>query len=189
MNKRNDRENLSMRIRMLLAEKTETVVIAIDGMSGSGKSTLAEELHREFPDSNVFHTDDYFLRPQQRTKKRLEEIGGNVDYERFKLEILEHIHDRDGLTFSRYDCRTQTMGTPVFVAWRPLAIIEGSYSQHPYFGEMYDLRVFCEVSEEEQRARILKRNGEERLVRFLEEWIPKENAYFRKYKIKERKDC
>ena len=52
---------------------------------------------------------------------------------------------------------------------------------HPYFGDIYDLRVFMTVSKEEQRERIRKRNGEEKLQRFLGEWIPKEEAYFRKF--------
>ena len=68
--------------------------------------------------------------------------------------------------------------------WQPLVIIEGSYSHHPYFGDAYDLRVFLEVTPPEQRNRILKRNGEFMLERFVNEWIPKENAYFEKFGIK-----
>ena len=53
-------------------------------------------------------------------------------------------------------------------------------------GDVYDLRIFCEISEEEQCQRIRKRNGEVMWNRFVEEWIPKENAYFKKYKIREK---
>ena len=160
-------------------------VVAIDGMSGSGKTTLAEQLKKHFPQANVFHMDDYFLQPHQRTEERLAEVGGNVDYERFREEIIAHLQDREGVKCRVYDCGAQTLGEVVFVPWSPLVIVEGAYSQHPYFGNAYSLRVFCEVSEEEQVARILQRNGEEMLDRFVEEWIPKENAYFEKYKIKE----
>jgi hypothetical protein len=31
----------------------------------------------------LFHTDDFFLQPHQRTRERLESVGGNIDYERF----------------------------------------------------------------------------------------------------------
>lgn len=34
--------------------------------------------------------DDYFLQPFQRVPERLEEIGGNVDYERVKKKFLIH---------------------------------------------------------------------------------------------------
>ena len=38
-------------------------IVAIDGMSASGKTTLGKQLHEHFPDSNLFHMDDFFLRP------------------------------------------------------------------------------------------------------------------------------
>ena len=152
-------------------------------MSGSGKSSLAAELHEAFPESNLFHMDDYFLRPSQRTQERLSEVGGNVDYERFFEEIICHLKDKAGLTFQRYDCCSLTLCEKIHVPWKPLVIIEGSYSHHPYFGDAYDLRVFLEVSPQEQRERILKRNGAEMLKRFESEWIPKENAYFKKFEI------
>lgn len=168
------------------AERMKPFLVAIDGMSASGKTTLGNLLHMEFADSNLFHMDDYFLQPHQRTDKRLSEVGGNVDYERFMDEVVLHANDRDGLSFRKFDCQTQTLGPATYVPWRPLVIIEGAYSQHPYFGNIYDLCIFCEISKEEQKKRILKRNGPEKLDRFLNEWIPKENTYFKTYKIKEK---
>lgn len=167
-----------------LNESSKPYVIAIDGMSGSGKSTFASLLHKSFPESNVFHMDDYFLRPSQRTKERLDEVGGNIDYERFKEEILLHLDDRKGLSYRKYNCCTQELEDKTFISWKPVVIIEGSYSHHPYFDDAYDIKIFLEISPEEQRERILKRNGEIMLSRFETEWIPKENAYFEKFKIK-----
>lgn len=163
-------------------------VIAIDGMSGSGKSTFASLLHELFPESNLFHMDDYFLQPSQRTQARLNEVGGNVDYKRFYDEIVSNLRDDNGLSYRKYDCCTQTLGDFIHVPEKPLVIIEGSYSHHPYFKDAYDLRVFLDVSCEEQKERILKRNGEFMLSRFISEWIPKENAYFEKFEIKNAAD-
>jgi len=73
-----------------LLRKTITVIVAIDGNSGAGKTSLANQLQQIYP-ANVFHMDDFFLRPEQRTAARLQEIGGNVDYERFKVEVLDQI--------------------------------------------------------------------------------------------------
>ena len=73
-------------IDALLAEK-DFVIVAIDGKCASGKTTLAAEL-AEIYDCNVFHMDDFFLRPEQRTQQRFAESGGNVDYERFREEVL-----------------------------------------------------------------------------------------------------
>lgn len=161
-------------------------VVAIDGMSGSGKSTLGNLLQQNYPESNLFHMDDFFLQPHQRTAERLAEVGGNVDYERFNEEILLHLTDHNGLKYHAYDCVTQSLSQEIFVPWKPLVIVEGTYSQHPYFGDAYNLRIFCEISKKEQRSRILNRNGAEMLERFENEWIPKENLYFEAFKIKEK---
>ena len=47
------------------------LIVAIDGRCGSGKSTLAARLARELRCS-VFHMDDFFPRPEQRTAERLD---------------------------------------------------------------------------------------------------------------------
>ena len=109
-----------------------------------------------------------------------------MDYERFKSEIIDHLSDKDGLKYRSYNCGNQKLGEEIFVPWSPLVIIEGAYSHHPYLGDVYDLRIFCEIEKEEQEARILKRNGAEMLKRFQNEWIPMENKYFETYKIKEK---
>ena len=64
-----DKNDLKAEIRRLLNERG-AVVVAIDGNSASGKTTLAEELREEFS-ARVFHCDDYFLQPYQRTEQRL----------------------------------------------------------------------------------------------------------------------
>lgn len=185
--------NLITQIDRLLQNTSYTpnkqpIIIAIDGMSGSGKTTLGEFLHKQFSDSNLLHMDDYFLQPHQRTEKRLSEIGGNVDYERFKLEIIDHLTDKTGLTYRLYNCQIQNLGPEIHIPWKPLVIIEGAYSHHPYFGDPYSLRIFCSISVEQQVKRIEKRNGTAMLNRFLNEWIPKENLYFKTFYIEAKAD-
>ena len=84
-------------------EKKGIVLIAIDGPSGSGKSTFAKRLAEKY-DANVFHMDDFFLRPEQRTKERYEEIGGNIDYERFHEEVLMNINRGFPFHYRPYSC-------------------------------------------------------------------------------------
>ena len=79
-------ETIRKKIDELLTQK-DMVIVAIDGKCTSGKTTLASQL-AEVYDCNVFHMDDFFLRPEQRTPERFAEIGGNVDYERFREEVL-----------------------------------------------------------------------------------------------------
>lgn len=160
------------------------VIIGIDGMCGSGKSTLGRIL-AEMYDCNVFYMDDFFLRPEQRTEERFAEPGGNVDYERFKEEIFDHLADVNGLSYQVYNCGIQALDGVVNVPYKKLNIIEGSYSHHPYFGNPYDLKFVCKISKEEQLDRILKRNGPEMLERFKSVWIPMENRYFDAFEIEE----
>lgn len=65
-------------------------------------------------------------------------------------------------------------------------IVEGSYCQHLYFGDIYQFKIFMSISENNQIERIRVRNGNSMLERFIMEWIPKENNYFKKYRIRER---
>ena len=70
-----------------LLKTGDQIVIAIDGNCTAGKTTLASVLAKEY-DCNVFHMDDFFLRPEQRTAQRYAQPGGNVDYERFREEVM-----------------------------------------------------------------------------------------------------
>ena len=162
-------------INMLLEEKN-FVIVAIDGKCTSGKTTLASQL-AEIYDCNVFHMDDFFLRPEQRTPGRFAEIGGNVDYERFQEEVLLPLKSGKAFSYRPFDCSTFTLAAPVTVAPKKRKVIEGTYSHHPYFGNPYDLKILLTVDEETQRQRILERPAFLH-KRFFEEWIPMENRYF-----------
>ncbi len=166
---------------------TDTVTVAIEGCSASGKSTLAGLL-AELYDCTVFHMDDFFLRPEQRTPARRAEIGGNVDRERFLEEILRPLREGKPIDYRRFDCSSRTVEPPVTVTPKPLTVIEGAYSMHPDLAPYYDLSLFLEVSPSCQRKRILKRNPSPWAERFFEEWIPMELAYFEGMDIKRRCD-
>ena len=159
-----------------LLNRRESVVVAIDGKCTSGKTTLAAQLADAY-DCNVFHMDDFFLRPEQRTPERFAEIGGNVDYERFAEEILTPLKTGEPFSYRPFDCSTFTLAQPVFVQPKKLTIIEGTYSHHPYFGDPYDLKILLTVTEDLQRQRVLERPAFLQ-SRFFESWIPMENRYF-----------
>ena len=171
----------------LLGGNRDCIIVAIDGMSASGKSTLGFYL-KELFDCNLFHMDDFFLQTHQRTEKRLAEVGGNVDYERFQEEVLEPILKKETVIYRPFHCNVMEIRGEIEMPFKRLNIIEGSYSLHPYFRGIHTLRVFTEISEELQIERIRNRNGEKMLNRFLNEWIPKENAYFETFRTKQLSD-
>ena len=169
-----------------LLKNGKHIVIATDGNCTAGKTTLAAALEKEY-DCNVFHMDDFFLRPEQRTVERFAEAGGNVDYERFYEEVMLPLKTGKPFAYRPFSCTTFSLRDAVEVTHKMLNIVEGTYSQHPYFGDVYDLKIFLSVSPELQRTRILQR-PQFLHDRFFQEWIPMEKAYFESFQIPERSD-
>ena len=170
-----------------LLKNKESVVVAIEGGSASGKTTLAKELEQKY-NCTVLHMDDFFLRPEQRTKKRLEEPGGNVDRERFYDEVVIPLINRKRINYRRFDCSTFSLLPSVEINPGRLTIVEGAYSTHPYFERYYDFSVFLDIDSKLQQELILIRNGPEKAQRFFEEWIPMEQRYFENMNVIEKCD-
>ena len=80
------------------------------------------------------------------------------------------------------------LGETETISPKHINIIEGSYSEHPSFGECYDLKVFMEISQENQSENSFKRNGEGKRKVFMERWIPMEEIYFHTFGIKDKSD-
>jgi len=179
-------ELLCERINQLLETKNR-VIIAIDGNSAAGKTTLAQQL-KEIYDCNLFSMDDFFLQPWQRTPERLAEAGGNVDYERFRREVIDPLLGGLPFSYRPYDCTIENLKEAIAVDVRPFNVVAGVYSLHPTLCDVYDLKVFLEIDAEEQLRRILLRNGPELYDRFVREWIPMEQLYFERLKIKQQCD-
>lgn len=164
-----------------------SVTMAIEGGSGSGKTTLAKLIEQVY-DCTVFHMDDFFLRPEQRSKERLAEPGGNVDRERFLEEVLLPLSQGHQINYRRFNCSTLTLEDPVIYKPSKLNVIEGAYSMHPLLAGYYDFTVFLDIHQTTQKQRILKRNTSEMAKRFFEEWIPMEKIYVKEMNVKERCD-
>lgn len=169
----------------LLSKPGVPFLIALDGRCAAGKTTLAAQL-QEKTGCNVLHMDDFFLRPEQRTKERLQQPGGNVDWERFRDEVLFPLKRGISCFYRPYDCHTQMFKKSVQIYPNGLTLVEGSYSCHPELWNFYHFHIFLTVSPEKQLCRIRKRNGTEELEMFQKKWIPLEELYFQTFSIKER---
>lgn len=179
-------DELFVRIDSLLSERGWAVA-AIDGQSGSGKSTLASLLAERY-DARVFHADDYFPQPGQRTAERLAQPGGNFDRERFSLEVVAPILERRDAYVRPFDCKQAKLLPPKALPFAPLSIVEGSYCLHPALGPYYDLAIYLQTEPAVQRARLEKRYDAERFRRAMAEWVPMENTYAKAFNIPEKCD-
>ena len=163
------------------------IIVAIDGRCGSGKTTLAARLQKDLRCA-VYHMDDFFPRPEQRTEERLSRPGENVDHERFLEEVLLPLHGTQPVTYRPFLCAQLQLGGLVTMDANRLAIVEGAYACHPELWEHYDLRVFLTIDPEEQMRRIEKRNGPEKAKQFRDRWIPFEEKYFKAFDVQSRCD-
>lgn len=183
MNKENEIDKRHLRLIPLMKEISRLshlktpVIIGMDGKSASGKTT-AGNLLAEILEAEVIHTDDFFLPMNMRTQERLSEPGGNIHYERLKEEVIDVIKKGQKTVYRIFDCHDMDYTRTVEILPNKIYIIEGAYSLHPYFGPIYDLKVFFNISTENQKTQILLRNGREKLSDFEKRWIPMENRYF-----------
>ncbi|MFA6845498.1 MAG: hypothetical protein WCR02_07215 [Sphaerochaetaceae bacterium] len=169
------------------SDKKGAYCIAIDGRAASGKTTIASQLE-EILMGGVIHMDDFFLPKELRTEKRFAQLGGNVHYERFLKEIIPNLSRCDEFSYQRFDCKKMDYGEWRKVPKTKWHIVEGSYSCHPVLGRYMDLRVFSDITEQEQRRRILAREDVNVARMFMERWIPLEEAYFSGFCLKEHAD-
>lgn len=161
-------------------------VISIDGPCASGKTTIGKLLS-SFLECPCIHMDDYFLQAHQRTAQRLEEPGGNIDYERFHQEINEAWNQKQPIHMRSYDCSSQRLRKEVILEESPILIIEGSYAHHPYLDDMQAFKIFMDIEPSIQKERLQKRSPD-KFLDFIEKWIPMEEKYFHAFSIKEKSD-
>lgn len=164
-----------------------TTVLAIDGHAAAGKSTLARRLG-DILEAGIVHMDDFFLPPSLRTAERLAQAGGNIHHERFCEQILPRLLHNEAFTYPTFSCQTMQLDGERAVMASSIRIVEGSYSHHPAFGAYATVRIFCDISPDEQMRRIRARNGEDMARIFAQRWIPMEHTYFDTFRIREQAD-
>jgi uridine kinase len=161
------------------------MIIAIDGRAAAGKTTTATVIAELFG-ASIIHMDDFFMPENLRTTERLAQPGENFHHERFAEEVLPYLRSGEAFSYNIFDCALMEISGKREVAKLPVRIVEGAYSCHPLLGEYMDLRLFADISPEEQLSRIKKRNGTEQAEIFVSKWIPLEEAYLEAFKIKEK---
>lgn len=173
--------------KQVLAGERRPAAVAIDGRCGAGKSTLAALFERVL-NTPVAHMDDFFLPFSLRSPERLAQPGGNVHHERAQKQLLCHLGRGHAFGYPVFSCQTGGFEGLRLLPAAPVTVVEGSYSHHPAFGKVWDLKIFCNVEKSRQKERILARSGKEMWKNFEEKWIPMEEAYFAAFSVEEKSD-
>ena len=156
-------------------------VLALEGASGTGKTTAAEQIKAALDgrvNVSIIHTDDFFLPLYKKSPERLAQIGGNIDYERIKLEVIDHLSD-EFISYGVFDCKKQKIVQCRQLNTGGLLIVEGVYSLHFALGRYYDICALLTSSFENRLDRIKSRESPNNFARFVKEWIPLENRYLK----------
>lgn len=157
-------------------QQNKPTIIAIDGPATSGKTTLARNLKNEF-DIAVIQMDHFFLPMSMKTKERLSEIGGNVDYKRVEEEVCIPFKKGELSLYQSFNCQTKNFEENK-VPQSCVLVLEGVYALHPTLQKYIDYALLLEISSSEQMIRLKKRNTPQMVEKFVKEWIPLENQYF-----------
>ncbi len=152
------------------------LIVAIDGHSGCGKTTLTNALVKYYgARCQVIHADDFFLPIEQKTKERLNEIGGNIDYDRL-YQLVHQISLGEMPDYQKYDCKTNEYNTEN-TKLKQITFVEGVYSCQSKILPLYDFVIKLTASKEVSNKRIFDRN-ENMYKSFVNVWIPLEDKYF-----------
>lgn len=163
-------------------------ILVLDGPSASGKSVLGKRLSKEMKVPLV-PMDDFFLPFAMRSKERLNEVGGNLHYERFKEEvILPARQSQLPFSYRPFDCQTGQFLAPICIPEHPCLIIEGVYSLHANFDSYASLAILLCAGKELQKERILARESPAKAQQYFARWIPLEEPYFKDGGLKKRVD-
>lgn len=167
--------------------KNRISAMALEGHSASGKTTAARllgELYR----APIVHIDDFYMPAAARVTPEWQMPGGNINYARFNAQIAQKINYCKEIVYNPYNCATDTLDDKVVQPVSDLIIIEGAYSTHPFIKIDYAVKAFFDVDANEQRIRILNREGKEGAAEYFENWLPREAEYFKNYGVSDNCD-
>lgn len=168
-----------------MAQRPDGCVVAIDGRAASGKTSLAALLV-EATGAGVVHVDDFCSPGAKMQVEKLGLPGGNIRYDMIMEDVLPNLRSPKAFFYRSIDCAKLCIGPRVRVARSPYRVVEGSFSQHPVFGDYFDIAVFMDVSPEEQLRRIIERDGQGFVDAFARLWIPMEEEYIKFFSLKDK---
>lgn len=147
----------------------DKVFVAIDGRGGSGKTTTSLLIKQEIPDAIVITTDDF-----------LDEDTHKIDIQELQRQILEPLSIGKDAMYLEFNGSTRTQR---IVKPEGVIIIEGVFSSHSSIQRYYDLTVWVQAPDVDERVR--NRDG-----KIHENWEkyhrPDENTYIRDDNPKDR---
>jgi|tagenome__1003787_1003787.scaffolds.fasta_scaffold20837909_2 uridine kinase len=155
----------------------QTRWIGVDGPGGAGKSSFAERVAAAVPGVVVVSVDEF--------------SGPDVtewDWVRFDRELVEPLRTGRAGRYRRWEWRSETAGDWREVPTGSVVLVEGVSATRSEVAAPWTLRVWVDAPRELRLERVLTRDGPAVMARWLEDWIPSEEAYVARERPKERAD-
>jgi uridine kinase len=151
---------------VLAAESPGTVWIGVDGFGGAGKTTFAARIAEAVPRATVVHVDD-FARPWI----------AEWDFDRFGADVVAPLLAGRPARYQRFDWPTETLAEWYELQPGQVIVSEGVSSTRPETGVPWALTVWVEAPRDVRLQRALDRDGPELMPRWLDDWMPSEQAW------------
>ena len=159
-------------------EAAATRLVFIDGLGGAGKSVLAEALAAELG-APVVQGDDFYRASAERRESptESESVGASYDWRRLKQQVLAPLARGKDARYQRYDWSHDRLSDWVVVPRQATVVVEGVYVLRTELRRYASVSIWVETPREVRLDRGIERDGEAARSRWIDEWMPAEDAY------------
>ena len=157
-------------------EAPTTRLVLVDGLGGAGTSVLAAALAGQLG-APVVCGDDFYRASAQPRHLGAEGIGASFDWRRLERQVLAPLSRGEDARYQRYDWDSDRLGEWVPVPGQDTVVVEGVYLLREELRRYASVSIWVETPRDARLARGIERDGEAARSRWIDEWMPAEDAY------------
>ena len=170
-------EAVAAAVRLAARTPDRTVFVGVDGFGAAGKSSLADAVAAAVGRGVVVRVDDFW--------------GPGVaewDWPRFRQQLLLPLLDGRPARYQIWDWVADAGAEWVDVVPGRVVVVEGVSATRSEVGVPWHLTIWVDAPREVRLARALARDGATMQPRWLDDWLPSEEAYAARERPQERVD-
>ncbi len=180
-----DIQNVIIKIKEKLENRTTPLLVALDGRSGVGKSTISESIAKEF-NGVVVLGDNFYSGGEGGLERGWDKYSPEdkaeraIDWKRMRKEALEPLLNSKVALYHPFNFAAGVGFADTVITLNPakVIILDGAYSTRPELTDIIDLTILVEVLDDHRRARLLEREGHEFMSEWHKRWDVAEDYFF-----------